>query len=110
MQALDFVIGSLATWRVAALLVREDGPWDLIARLRSVLAGTMPGRALRCFFCTSLWVAAPFALWLAGTTWRWPVVWLAVAGAAGLLERVSAPAEMPVVDLAEAERLNEVAR
>lgn len=110
MQALDFVIASLATWRVAALLVREDGPWDLVARLRGVLAGTMPGRALTCFFCTSLWVAAPFAWGLVGATRRWPVVWLAVSGAAGLLERASAPAEVPVVDLAEAERLNEEAR
>jgi uncharacterized protein DUF1360 len=110
MQALDFLIGSLAAWRVAALLVREDGPWDVVARLRRVLAGTMPGRALTCFFCTSLWVAAPVAYGLAGATRRWPLVWLAVSGAAGLLERATAPAEPPVVDLAEAERLNEEVR
>ena len=111
MQALDFLIASLAAWRAAALLVREAGPWDAFARLRHRLSGTMPGRALACFFCTSLWVAAPLALWLVGgATRRWPIVWLAVGGAAGLLERATARAEAEVVDLAEAERLNEEAR
>ncbi|HVF59708.1 MAG TPA: DUF1360 domain-containing protein [Thermoanaerobaculia bacterium] len=108
MRGFDFLLGSLATWRVAALLVREDGPFDLIARLRRALARLGAGRALECFFCTSLWVAAPVALWLAGATRRWLLVWLALSGAAGLLERASAPREAPVVDLAEAERLNEV--
>jgi hypothetical protein len=103
---LDFLIGAFATWRVSALLVREDGPFDLIARLRKAIANTMPGRALECFYCTSLWVAAPVAFWLAGATWRWVVVWLALSGAASLLERFSAAREPAVVDLAEAERLN----
>lgn len=110
MYGFDFLLGALATWRAAALLVREDGPYDLLERLRRLLAGTMAGRGLECFYCTSLWVAAPFALWLAGTTPRFFVVWLALSGAAGLLERISAPREPAALDLLEAERLNEAAR
>lgn len=108
MHAFDFLLGALATWRVAALLVREDGPYDLVARLRRAIASTGFGRALECFYCTSLWLAAPVALWLAGPTRRWALVWLALSGAASLLERLSAPRESVSVDLAEAERLNEV--
>jgi hypothetical protein len=108
MHGFDFLLGTLATWRVAALLVREDGPYDLVARLRRLASGTMAGRALECFFCTSLWVAAPVALWLAGAAPRSALVWLALSGAASLLERVSALREPAVLDLAEAERLNEV--
>jgi len=110
MLGLDFLIGALATWRVSALLVREDGPYDLIARLRNATRNTMPGRALECFYCTSLWTAAPAAYWLAGATWRWIVVWLSLSGAACLLERFSAVREPAAIDLAEAERLNEVDR
>ena len=106
MQGFDFLIGALATWRVSALLVREDGPYDLIARLRQATANTMAGRALECFYCTSLWIAAPAAFWLAGATWRWVVVWLALSGAASLLERFTAAREPAAIDLAEAERLN----
>lgn len=100
---LDFAIASLATWRVAALLVREEGPFDLIARLRRALAGHVAGRALECVHCTSLWIAAPAAWWLTGLSTRWPLVWLAVAGAAGLMERVteSRAGEQPL-DLEEA--------
>ena len=106
MGGLDFLIGALAVWRVSALLVREDGPYDLIARLRSAARNTMAGRALECFYCTSLWIAAPAAFWLAGPTFRWVVVWLALSGAASLLERVTASREPTAIDLAEAERLN----
>lgn len=106
MRGFDFLLGTLATWRVSALLVREDGPYDLIARLRKATANTMAGRALECFYCTSLWVAAPPAFWLVGATWRWTVVWLALSGAASLLERFSAAREPAAIDLAEAERLN----
>jgi hypothetical protein len=106
MPGFDFLLAALATWRVSALLVREDGPYDLIARVRKAMANTMPGRALECFYCTSLWVAAPPAFWLAGVTWRWVVVWLALSGAASLLERFSAAREPAAIDLAEAERIN----
>lgn len=106
MGGFDFLLGALATWRVSALLVREDGPYDLIARLRKATKDTMAGRALECFYCTSLWIAAPAAFWLAGATWRWLVVWLALSGAASLLERFSSVREPAAIDLAEAERLN----
>jgi hypothetical protein len=110
MHGFEFLVGALATWRVSALLVREDGPFDLIARLRKASTNTMAGHALECFYCTSLWIAAPTAVWLVGVTWRWAVMWLALSGAASLLERVTAPREALAIDLAEAERLNEGSR
>jgi hypothetical protein len=106
MPGFDFLLAALATWRVSALLVREDGPYDLIARLRKAARNTMAGRALECFYCTSLWIAAPAAFWLVGARWRWVVVWLALSGAACLLDRFSAAREPAAIDLAEAERLN----
>jgi hypothetical protein len=103
MTAIDFMIAALATWRVAALLVREDGPFDVFAHLRRLLGAGMAGRVLDCFYCTSLWVAAPAAVWLVGLSGRLLVVWLAVSGAAGLLERLVTPpvVEQPI-DLEEA--------
>lgn len=109
MHSFDFLLAVLAAWRVCALLVREDGPYDSVARLRRAAARLGAGRALECFFCTSLWVSAPAAWWAEGATRRWPIVWLALSGAACLLERLSAPRDAPVVDLSEAERLNSAA-
>ena len=82
----EFVLASLAVWRISHLLACEDGPFDLVVRLRMRLGDA--GRTLDCFHCTSLWVAAPMA-WIVGATAHdWWLVWLALSGTAGLLYRL----------------------
>jgi len=79
----------LATWRVSHLLAMEDGPWDLIATIRGRVGDGFLGKLMDCFYCLSLWIAAPIA-WLAMNGWKeWPLLWLAISGAACLLERIS---------------------
>lgn len=88
-----FVLGALATWRVAHLLAYEDGPWDVVARRRAALGEGGPGRLLDCFYCLSFWVAAPIALLVASDPLLWVLVWLALSGAASVIERLApAPA------------------
>ncbi|MGN6525644.1 MAG: hypothetical protein ACTHL8_04595 [Burkholderiaceae bacterium] len=93
---LHLVLGVLATWRLAALLAQDDGPWDVIARLRAALGDEPWGRLLDCFRCVSLWVAAPLA-WAVGrdALEQW-LAWPALSGAACLLERWARPAAAPV--------------
>lgn len=90
--ALEFwpklVLAVLATWRLTHLLAREDGPWNLVARLRESLGNRLAGRAMDCFHCLSLWVAAPIAVWLGTGFVAWLLAWLALSGAACLCERV----------------------
>jgi hypothetical protein len=82
------VLAVLATWRVTHLLANEDGPADILARLRSRL-GTRPiGKLMDCFHCLSFWVAAPMALFVADTPGDLLMAWLALSGAACLLERL----------------------
>jgi hypothetical protein len=88
---LRFALAALATWRVTHLLASEDGPADLVVRLRVHLGDGFAGRLLDCFYCLSLWVAAPFALFVTGEPTGWAVSWLALSGAACLLERIGAP-------------------
>ena len=80
----------LATWRLTHLIAREDGPADVVARLRARLGAGWLGHLMDCFNCTSLWVAAPMAWWVATTLGDGIVLWLALSGAVCLLERVSA--------------------
>jgi Protein of unknown function (DUF1360) len=80
-------LGILGVWRVTHLLAAEDGPWDLIAHVRRAAGNGFWGKLLDCFYCLSLWVAAPFALSI-GRDWRERVLlWPALSGAAILLER-----------------------
>jgi hypothetical protein len=77
----------LATWRVTHLLASEDGPADLIARFRARLGHGLAGKLMDCFNCLSLWIAAPAALFVSRKPLDWLFLWLALSGAACLLER-----------------------
>ncbi len=82
-------IGILAVWRITHLFHAEDGPWDMLVRLRRLAGAGFWGSLLDCFYCLSLWVAAPFAVWL-GEGWKERILlWLALSGGASLLERLT---------------------
>lgn len=86
----QFLIASLGVWRVTHLLNAEDGPWDLSAKLRRGVGSGFFGGLLDCFYCLSLWVAAPFAWFLGAGHGERLLLWLAMSAGAILLERVTA--------------------
>ena len=77
--AFRFVLAALATWRVAFLLVREDGPGRVFARMRSALGDGFLGELFRCVKCIGIWIAIPFTFFVGGTRLELLVVWLALA-------------------------------
>lgn len=83
---MRFVLAVLATWRVTHLLASEDGPADLIVRFRARLGYGLAGKLMDCFNCLSLWIAAPAALFVSRKPLDWLFTWLALSGAACLLE------------------------
>jgi len=83
------VLAVLATWRVTHFLSSEDGPADLLFHLRERLGPTFAGQLMDCFFCLSLWVAAPLSLMVTHQLLDWLLTWLALSGAACLLERIT---------------------
>jgi hypothetical protein len=88
-----FAVGALATWRVAHLIAREDGPADVVFRLRLAAGQGLLGEAMDCFHCVALWAAAPLALVVADSAATWLVAWLGLAGAASIAERLVATRE-----------------
>ena len=85
---LDFAIAVLATWRIASLLTREDGPYRVFARLRQRGEGGLLS-GLPCLYCVSLWVAAPLTRFIAPWSVRSLVIWLSLSGGACLLDRAT---------------------
>ena len=78
MALLDVVVLTLATWRLASLLNREDGPFEVFARLRYLLGvrydeqseahGTnWFAKGVICLPCCSVWFgffwAIAYMLW-----------------------------------------------
>ena len=85
---LTLLLGVLFVWRVTHLLHAEDGPRRVIARLRAGAGGVL-GEALDCFYCLSLWIAAPVAVAI-GPSWRFDLLlWPALSGAACLAQRAT---------------------
>jgi hypothetical protein len=93
MRLYWFLLGVLCVWRLTHLLQAEDGPWDLARRLRRA-AGDGEGfwgRLLDCFYCLSLWIAAPFAWILGAGLGERLLLWPALSAGAILLLRATEP-------------------
>ena len=86
---MHFLLAVLAIWRVTHLLANEDGPGDIIVRVRGRLGDGFIGNLMDCFNCLSLWISAPAAFLLSRRPVMWTVSWLALSGGACLLERLS---------------------
>ena len=81
------ILGILGVWRVTHLLANEDGPGDIVFRLRRRLGDSLIGSLMDCFHCLSFWVAIPAAFFVTTRPVVWAVSWLALSGAACLLDR-----------------------
>jgi hypothetical protein len=70
-------------------LAIEEGPANAIVRLRESLANTILASFINCFGCLSVWIAIPFAFFVSAVPVDWIVTWVALSGAAFLLERMA---------------------
>ncbi len=89
MHFYGFLLGSLAVWRATHLLHAEDGPWDAVVRLRRIAGDGFWGQLLDCFYCLSMWVAAPLAFFLGEKLGERILLWPALSAGAILLERAT---------------------
>jgi hypothetical protein len=83
------VLGILTVWRITHFFWAEDGPWDIVIRLRRGAGEGFWGKLLDCFYCLSVWVSAPLA-YLIGESWlERALLWPSFSAGAILLERVT---------------------
>ena len=102
--AIRFALAALAVWRLTHLLAQEDGPFDAIVLLRRALGQNALGHLMDCFYCLSLWIAAPAAFVVCRTGPETVLVWLALSGTACLLNRIGGP----TVSIPSGERSDEL--
>jgi Protein of unknown function (DUF1360) len=96
-QMEDYLVAVLCLWRVTHLLSSEKGPFDLVSHLRVRAGNGFFGELLDCFYCLSLWLAIPLAIF-AGDGWAQRVLlWPALSGAACLLEQATKRPNFPGV-------------
>ena len=88
---LWLVLCWLASWRLTTLLCYEAGPFDLVTRLRVGLARIGLHRVIRCFHCLSFWISGVLVLIVYERRAASILLWLGVAGAVSLSERLVGP-------------------
>ena len=84
-----FIICALAVWRITHLFTQEDGPFGIVFKFRKLLGQGFFGDLLDCFYCLSLWIAIPFAVFLCDKWVHGIIIWLALSGAASLLFKIT---------------------
>jgi Protein of unknown function (DUF1360) len=88
MLIYPFIIATLAVWRVTHLIAEEDGPFDVIIKIREKIGNNVIGQLMDCFYCLSLWISMPFAYFISSNWQEGILHWLALSGAACLLQRL----------------------
>lgn len=88
MTAYLFLISILSVWRVTHLIQAEDGPFDVIFKLRKLAGNSFFGSLMDCFFCLSIWVALPIGIYF-GNNWMEKILLvLSLSAAAIFLEQI----------------------
>lgn len=95
------LLAVLATYRLASLLAREEGPFSVFDRLRAYLGAydydengmpeTAWGRGISCVFCVGVYMAGLllFLVYLPTLTGDILLTWLGIAGGQVFLERLT---------------------
>lgn len=88
LTAMQFVLGSLAVYRISLLFTKESGPARIFAKLRrSPPKKSATHEWLSCLFCFSMTSSAVvcWCLWRSGVEQHWAswfVTWTALSAAA----------------------------
>jgi uncharacterized protein DUF1360 len=76
-------------WRITHLIQAEDGPFDLILKLRQWAGNSFAGKLMDCFYCLSLWIGLLCALYTAHGWEEIIILTFYYSGTAILLEKAT---------------------
>lgn len=88
-----FVVVAFAIWRLAVLLQRDDGPFDVFKNFRDryvmdgdELKDNVFAKGYGCFFCLTVWLSFLGALYLCNNVVEFVIYTLALSGAAIIID------------------------
>jgi len=90
MTALEkYLLIMIAVWRLTHFFVAEDGPFDVIIRLRKALGSGFFNELISCFYCLSVWISLVAAILTGDCLKEMIMLTLFYSGSVILLERVT---------------------
>lgn len=88
-ELVKYLVLVIVVWRLTHLISAEDGPFDLIIKLRKLAGNSFFGKLMDCFYCLSIWIGL-LAAWYAGRHWEEIILLcLYYSGASILLEKLT---------------------
>jgi hypothetical protein len=90
MSALEkYLLIVIVVWRLTHLITSEDGPFDLIIKLRKLLGNSFFGKLMDCFYCLSIWIGLLCAIYEGDHVMEIIILTLYYSGASLLLEKLT---------------------
>ena len=86
---VHYLLLVIAVWRVTHLISSEDGPFDIIIRVRKWVGNSFFGKLMDCFYCLSVWIGFCAAIYVTRDPEMLIVLTLYYSGSAILLEKIT---------------------
>jgi hypothetical protein len=83
MTIFEFIVLAFVVYRVTHLISEEDGPFEIMIKMRVAIGNGFWGTLMDCFFCVSLWVGLLCSFILIPASIVWQITYgVALSGAA----------------------------
>jgi len=90
MNAIEkYLVIVIVVWRLVHFINAEDGPFDLVIRLRKLLGNSFFGKLMDCFYCLSIWIGLAGGLFAGSTVKEIILLTLYYSGLSILLEKLT---------------------
>jgi len=67
----------------------EDGPFELVIKLRKKLGNSFLGKLMDCFYCLSIWIGLSVAVFVGSDIIEIVILTIYYSGASVLLEKIT---------------------
>ncbi len=84
-----YIILVVVVWRLTHLISSEDGPFDLIIKIRKLFGNSFFGKLMDCFYCLSIWIGLGAAIYTGDNIKEIILLTLYYSGASLLLEKIT---------------------
>jgi hypothetical protein len=86
---LKYFILVVVVWRLTHLIGGEDGPFEIIIKMRKLAGSSFLGKLMDCFYCLSIWIGLGVAFYAGNGAEEIIILTLYYSGASILLEKLT---------------------
>lgn len=88
-ELVKYFVIIIVVWRITHLFSMEDGPFDIIIKIRKALGSGFLGKLMDCFYCLSIWVSLLFSIIIGTGYLEIIILSLYYSGAVIILEKLT---------------------